>query len=74
MVGEKGDEGPPGPPGPKGQRGMPGEWGIKTTSCSKNTALKGLIADYIFSNVLLLLQEYFLNSHLIAELKFILRL
>lgn len=37
----------------------------KLQSCDKTSPLKGLIADYILSN-LLPLPEYFLNSHLIA--------
>lgn len=45
----------------------------KLQSCSKNSPLKELIADYIFGN-LLPLQEYFLDSHVIADLKCILRL
>lgn len=45
----------------------------KLKFCIKNSPLKGLIVDYVFSN-LLPLQENFLDSHLIAGLKCILRL
>lgn len=46
----------------------------KLQSCGKNSPLKGLFADYTLRNLLLSLQEYFLNSHLIADVKCILRL